>query len=106
MTPSFHSTTLFYHSPTMRPAPTALLVTLLLAPLARAQASSSALINQALDKQAKIDLNTVLPQAMKQISDQTGVPLQADPSVWETLPWGEQTNVTAKIENSTLREAL
>ncbi len=62
--------------------------------------------NEALDKQVKLDIDTVLPQAMKQISDQTGVSLRADPAVWDLLPWGQQTNITAKIENQTLREAL
>src|SRR3954452_7483720 len=74
---------------------------------ARAQSSpSSALINQALDKQAKLDLNGTLPDVMGQISKQTGVPIDAVPDVWAILPWGKETTVTAKIENQTLREAL
>jgi hypothetical protein len=74
---------------------------------ARAQSSpSSALINQALDKQAKLDLNGNLPDVMGQITKQTGVPIDAVPDVWTILPWGKETTVTAKIENQTLREAL
>jgi hypothetical protein len=84
----------------------AALVTLLLLCNVALGQNSSALINEALDKQVKLDIDTVLPQAMKQISDQTGVSLRADPSVWDLLPWGQQTNITAKIENQTLREAL
>jgi hypothetical protein len=68
--------------------------------------NTSALINEALDKQVKLDLNTVLPQAMESIANQTGVRLEAHPAVWDLLPWGEQTNITAKIENQTLRQAL
>src|SRR5438045_367845 len=68
--------------------------------------TSSALINEALDKQVKLELNTVLPQAMQTIATQTGVRVEADRAVWDLLPWGEQTNISAKIENQTLREAL
>jgi len=84
---------------------TCLLVTLLVTQPIFAQ-NSSALINEALDKQVKLELNTTLPQAMKGIAKDTGVPVRAAPQVWELLPWGEQTNITAKIENQTLREAL
>lgn len=73
----------------------------------RAQSSpSSALINQALDKQAKLDLGGNLPDVMGQITKQTGVPIAAVEDVWTILPWGRETTVTAKIENQTLREAL
>ncbi len=70
--------------------------------------SSSALINEALDKQValKFPENTPLPQVMQSITKDTGVPLIADPSVYELLPWGEQTGLTVQIENQTLREAL
>jgi hypothetical protein len=34
------------------------------------------------------------------------VPVDAQPEVWELLPWGKETTVTAKIENQTLRSAL
>ena len=68
--------------------------------------SSSALINEALDKIVDLDLDTTLPQALKAIEDKTGVPLRASPSVYDTLPWGEQTKLTAKISNQTLRQSL
>ncbi len=67
---------------------------------------TSALINKALDSQQKIELDTTLPQAMDQIGNLTGVRIEADPAVWDLLPWGEQTNISAKIENRTLRDAL
>src|SRR5829696_6227524 len=79
---------------------------LVIAPLASAQTQTSALINQQLDKPIKLDLNTVLPQAMREIAQKTGVRIEATPAVWETLPWGDQTNITAKIDNTTLRDAL
>ncbi len=66
----------------------------------------SALINQALDQRVKAQFDTVLPEAMNQISQSTGVRIVADPAVWELLPWGQQTNIQAKIENQTLRQAL
>lgn len=67
---------------------------------------TSALINKALDSQVKLELDTTLPLAIEQIGNQTGVRIETDPAVWDLLPWGEQTNITAKIENRTLRDAL
>lgn len=68
--------------------------------------NSSALINEAMDKIQPLDLNTNLPVAMKAIGEQTGVRVEAAPSVWELLPWGDQTTINAKIEGKTLRDAL
>jgi len=74
---------------------------------ALAQNSASAsLINQQLDKQAKLQLDGSLPEVMAQVTKQTAVPIDAQPEVWELLPWGRETTVTAKIENQTLRQAL
>src|SRR5689334_22299974 len=79
----------------------------LCAPAAIAQKSASAaLINQALDQQVKLNLSGTLPKAMADISKQTGVPIEAQASVWDQLPWGTDTSVTATIENQTLRQAL
>lgn len=75
------------------------------APVAHGQ-QTSALINEALDKLVKFDLSSSLPEAMKKIAQETGVRLEAAPAVWELLPYGRQTNITAKLENVTLREAL
>lgn len=73
----------------------------------RAQ-SSSALINEALDKQVKITFpnKTPLPQILQQITNDTGVRIEPAPDVWAILPWGEQTAISATIENQTLRQAL
>jgi hypothetical protein len=68
--------------------------------------NSSALINEALDKIYPLDLNTTLPIAMKAIGEQTGVRIDATSAVWDLLPWGDQTTITAKIEGKTLRDAL
>jgi hypothetical protein len=76
-----------------------------LCPAVNAQ-SSSALINKQLDKLVQLQLNTVLPKAMDQIARDYGVRVEANPIVWELLPWGEQTNISATIANKTLREAL
>lgn len=70
------------------------------------QISSSALINEQLDKVVKLDINATLPRAMQAIGDQTGVRIIADPIVWDLLPWGQDTNIQAKIENQTLRQGL
>jgi hypothetical protein len=85
-----------------------LISVLLITCVALAQSSSSALIAEELDKQVKLDFpqNTPLPQVMQAITKDTGVALVADPAVYELLPWGEQTGLTVKIENQTLRQAL
>jgi hypothetical protein len=83
-----------------------LLMILLATPAVSAQ-TSSALINEAMDKRLSLELSEVpLDQAMRLLTEETGVPLTAKPSVWELLPWGEQTTITAQIENQTLRAAL
>ncbi len=68
--------------------------------------NSSALINEQLDKLTTLNLNGVLGNAVASIQKDTGVPIQVSPDVYDLLPWGEQTNLTAKIENQTLRDAL
>ena len=83
-----------------------LLVILSLTSIAFAEDTTSALINQALDKPQKLTLNSLLPQAMEQIQQQSGVPMKAEPAVWDLLPWGRDTNIHATIENQTLRQAL
>jgi hypothetical protein len=81
-------------------------VVICLSALSALAQDTSALINKALDEQVKLALNNTLPDAMDAIWRQTGVRLEAHPSVWELLPWGKDTNVSATIENHTLREAL
>src|SRR3954464_7771197 len=91
----------------MRPSAIAVLLILSISTFARAQ-SSSALINEALDKQVKITFpnKTPLPQILQQITNDTGVRIEPAPDVWAILPWGEQTAISATIENQTLRQAL
>jgi hypothetical protein len=67
---------------------------------------SSALINKALDEKVKLVLDKPLPEAMKIITEQTGVRLKENPVVWDLLPWGRETSIQLKAENVTLREAL
>ena len=64
------------------------------------------MINEALDKLIEVDLDTTLPQALQTITQKTGVPIHAGRQVYDTLPWGEQTKLTAKISNQTLRQSL
>ena len=73
--------------------------------LGRAQ-TTSALINEALDKPVKLDLNGPLPRVIDQIETETAVPFENSRALYDALPWGEQTNVTAKVQNQTLRDAL
>lgn len=68
--------------------------------------ATSALINEALDKNVSLNVNGVLPAVLKGIEEKTGVRITATDQVYELLPWGEQTNLMAKIENQTLRAAL
>lgn len=69
--------------------------------------STSALINEALDRPFKLDVkdNTV-PAFIDKIKTETGVPIRVEQDVWDLLPWGQQTTLTAKIENQTLRQSL
>lgn len=84
----------------------ALVACLLVTPLpARAQ-DSSALINEALDKPVAVELNTTLPNALLEIKNRTGVPIELAPGVLDLLPWGDQTNLNVKIANQTLRQAV
>jgi hypothetical protein len=76
---------------------------------ARAQSSdSSALINEALDKQYKLQLDqkTELGPVMARITAETGVPIRIDPAAFELLPWGTSTSLKVTITGKTLREAL
>jgi hypothetical protein len=83
-----------------------LVASLCISLLVRADDQTSAKINQQLDAPIKLTFDALLPQAMEQITNQTGVPVKAAPQVWELLPWGRDTNIKAKIENQTLREAM
>src|SRR4051794_18880341 len=66
---------------------------------ALAAPNTSALIAEALDHQFAIELNDPLQDAMDKIGGQTGVTIKPDPVIWDLLPWGEQTTVTAKFKN-------
>ena len=68
--------------------------------------ATSALINEQLDKTVSLRLDGMLPQALRSIEDKTGVRIVVADQVYDLLPWGEQTNVKAKVENQTLRNAL
>lgn len=81
-------------------------VVLLCLSLSLTAQDTSALINQALDQPVKMQFDTVLPDAMSTIAKTTGVRIEAEAAVWDLLPWGRQTNINAKIENQTLRQAM
>lgn len=85
-------------------------IVLLLAAVAsaapREDNATSALINEALDKSISLKVDGVLPDVLKTIESKTGVQTQPTDSVYDLLPWGEQTRITATIENQTLRQAL
>ena len=76
--------------------------------LAQARAlQTSALINQQLDQRIAFDLkNTPLPQVLKSIEEKTGVPVRVADDVYDVLPWGTQTPITANVDNVSLRDAL
>ena len=75
------------------------LLLLFVFPLVSSAEDSSALINEAMDKIVSLQVNGPLPEVVKKITDQTAVPITVEPDVYELLPWGDQTNVGAKIEN-------
>jgi hypothetical protein len=85
---------------------TLLLLLAAVASAAKEDNSTSALINEALDKNVSLQLDGVLPDVLKTIENKTGVRIEAPDQVYDLLPWGEQTNIKAKIENQTLGAAL
>jgi hypothetical protein len=68
--------------------------------------ATSALINEALDKNVNLNVNNVLPVVLKGIEEKTGVRITATDAVYDLLPWGDQTNIKATVEHQTLRAAL
>lgn len=84
-----------------------LLVSVLSAGALAQQQHTSALINEALDRPFKLEVKDItVPAFIDKIKSDTGVPIRVDPAVWDLLPWGQQTTLTAKIENQTLRQSL
>ena len=68
---------------------------------------TSALIAQQMDQPFELTLkDTPLPQALKQIGNATGVRIDPTESVYNLLPYGDQTTINAKISNQSLRQAL
>lgn len=90
----------------MRPIVVLVSVLLFFAPPASAQSNSSALINAALDKLVDVQIDGAMPQALKTIEARTDVRIEVAPHVYELLPWGTETTISAKISNQTLRGAL
>jgi hypothetical protein len=71
------------------------------------ESATGALINEQLDR--LIDLNfvrTPLPDVLAQIENESGIPLRAKRQVWETLPYGRLTPLSAEIKRAPLRDAL
>ena len=67
---------------------------------------TSALINEALDKPIELQLDGVMPDVLKTIENQSSVRIEPTRAVYELLPWGEQTKITATFKGQTLRQAL
>jgi len=67
---------------------------------------TSALINQALDRNVSLNEDAVLPIVLKHIEDKTGVRITPSDDLYDLLPWGEQTNLRISFERKTLRVAL
>jgi type II secretory pathway component GspD/PulD (secretin) len=69
--------------------------------------NTAALIAQQLDQPYKADFrNEPLPQVLRDIANTTGVRIETSAAVYDLLPWGDQTTISAKIDNQTLRQAL
>lgn len=90
----------------MRIATAAVVLILALFALTARADDSSALISEALDKPVTLEVDGVLPQVVKKITDETAVPIEVPQRVYDLLPWGEQTNIQATIKGQTLRQAL
>ncbi|HOW70983.1 MAG TPA: hypothetical protein PKY77_10310 [Phycisphaerae bacterium] len=65
------------------------------------------LIIKALEQPTKLDVqNTPIQKALQQLADSTGIPIRLAAGTASLLPYGSQTNLTAKIENQPLKESL
>jgi hypothetical protein len=73
----------------------------------QSQISTSALIGQALDQRiTDLNVHGALPEVMKAVESQTGVRVEAAEAVWDALPWGQETDLTVRLQNCTVRQAL
>ena len=65
------------------------------------------LIIQALEQETRLDVSDVpIRQAIQQLADNTGIPIEIEPGTVDLLPYGSQTILSAKIEGRPLRESL
>jgi hypothetical protein len=75
--------------------------------LGQGPVSSSALLAQAMDsRRSELRVQGGLVDVMKGVEAETGLRMEADPAVWEVLPWGQETSLTVHLRNCTVREAL
>ena len=64
-------------------------------------------IIQALDQKIDFDVsNAPLRQAVQDLSDKTGIPIEIDRGTLELLPYGSKTILSATIQGRSLREGL
>lgn len=78
-----------------------------LAAACAAAAQPSGNIQLALDKLVEFDIpNAPVDTAFEQLSRKTAVKFVIDPSVYECMPYGDQTRLGMKVKGYTLREAL
>jgi hypothetical protein len=87
-------------------APVLVAVLTLVAPRPAFAQSTAALINEELDRPARLELAGPLDKVVQQIVDTTGLPLRLREDVADVLPYGRATPIRAKIENLSLRQAL
>jgi len=65
------------------------------------------LILQALDQKTALNVQDVpMPQAVQQLADSTGIPIEMEPGTLDLLPYGSKTRLSATIEGHPLRESL
>jgi hypothetical protein len=71
------------------------------------ETSSSALISEQLDKQIdSLNVQGGLFDVMSAIEAQTSVRIEAVQSVYDALPWGQDTSISVNVRNTTLRQVL
>jgi hypothetical protein len=74
---------------------------------AQSASSSSALIGHALDGQlTDFSARGGLLDVINAIENQTGIRIEAEPAVWDALPWGQDTSLSIHVKNTTVREAM
>ncbi len=87
--------------------PLAAAICVAVGPAAPSAGPSSASLQLALDKPVELKVEDApIGEVFERLTEATGVRFRVGPDVYACLPYGEQTRLTVRIKNITLRKAL